>query len=931
MFLRKKDVRLFGKSPLRSFRTSLLFSYFAFLLVIVLWIVTYLIIEQQKQYLRNFTSNLSHIQIEFAESNSSLQRFMLSGFHDSLFYATGQQKDIDHFKTLQTSITRQLTDLKKDAVHDHISINNSLGALLAINKNILITGDTLKLLYYKRGFQDFSLEGSMRKHAHWVENQGSISKIDILQLRRHEKDYMLRGKLLFAQEFFKTADSLLKTIPANSQTYTELSAYNTSFRQLYDYSEKLGVYKNNEGIVKQVQDEMSLFNTQYGIAGNINTKEVQQLNNWFNYLLVFVSCSLLGFIVYLSFKISKYLTRDVSELNRQMEAYIGAGFNETEETVRKDGIIPSSIETERLFNDFDLLKTTLIAHITDLKQQSEVLRKQSDDMQTLNEELQAQAEEMRAQSEELYDLNIELRLQKQQEEKAREEAERANQAKSIFLATMSHEIRTPMNGVLGMTSLLNETALNDEQAEYVETIKNSGENLLSVINDVLDFSKIESGKLELDPHDFNLHNCIEEVMDIFSGKATQQGVELVYHIDPDIPLYLWADSMRLKQVLINLVGNALKFTPQGEIYVGISMLQVRTDQKLELAFEVRDTGIGIASDKLSKLFKAFSQVDSSTTRKYGGTGLGLAICDRLVNLMNGNIIAESQVGAGSTFHFTIEAEVSKQININEPPLQMQGIEQKKVLVVDDNATNRRILQLQLRNWNLIPLLTSSATEALDLLADQSVDMVLSDMQMPDVDGIQLTEEIKKRYPELPVVLLSSVGNEIQGQLKHLFTAVLTKPAKKQQLREAIQTALLKNTTAPKEAVPHVLTPEFSAMYPMRILVAEDNLINQKLIVKILNKLGYEPMVALNGLEVLTIMQTEAIDLILMDVQMPEMDGLETTRHIRTTMIQQPIIIAMTANAMLGDREICLEAGMNSYISKPLNLKDLLEKLSQVAI
>ena len=489
-----------------------------------------------------------------------------------------------------------------------------------------------------------------------------------------------------------------------------------------------------------------------------------------------------------------------------------------------------------------------------------------------------------------------------------------------------------MNGVLGMASLLQESVLNDEQREYTATIKSSGETLLSVINDVLDFSKIESGNLDLDLHDFDLRQCVEDVMDMFAGRAAQAGLDLVYEISHELPMNLVADSLRLKQVLINLVGNAVKFTSNGEVFLNVTRLSQNGDL-LDIGFEIKDTGIGIPKDKLSQLFKAFSQVDSSTTRRYGGSGLGLAICERLVHLMQGSISADSKIGEGTTFRFNMHAQISKAGAILSVPYNLDKQHGKVILVVDDNHTNRRILQVQLELWKLTPVLAESAVEALNLLTKRHFDLVLTDMQMPDMDGVDLTNSIKNKYPLLPVVLLSSIGDETKSKYPGLFTAILTKPVKQQQLGKVIQNALqpMPEPELSPKAVPSLLTLEFAENYPLSILVAEDNLINQKLIIRVLNKLGYEATLAENGLEVLALIELQHYDVILMDIQMPMMDGLEATQAIRNSNTKQPFIIAMTANAMPEDREDCLKAGMNDYLSKPINLELFMKALAKIKV
>ncbi|MCP3874911.1 MAG: response regulator [Desulfobacteraceae bacterium] len=675
--------------------------------------------------------------------------------------------------------------------------------------------------------------------------------------------------------------------------------------QILEISEK-HILKTNKDIQRQAQRRLILYGTGYVIV------------------LIF---SLISSVI-----IAKSITRPISDLRSCAASFHEGNFDKRAKVKGKD-------EITVLAQTFNSMARQLQSSFEELKEYQDSLEEK---VAERTDEITKTIAQLKAENHERHKAEQALNI-------AKEEAENANRAKSEFLANMSHEIRTPMNGIMGMTQFLLDTTLDETQHDYARNIKISSDSLLSIMNDILDFSKIEAGKLEFEIIDFDVRITLEEIIQLLSVKANEKQLKVGYIVDPLVPSLIKGDPGRLRQIILNLASNAIKFTQEGEITVR-AKLESETETQAKIYFSISDTGIGIPENKINRLFKSFSQVDASTTRKFGGTGLGLAISKRLTEMMSGNIGVKSEEGKGSEFWFT--ACFEKQLDQESKTISRifpSNIKGKRILAVDDNPLNREIIGTYLNSWECTTTVVSSAKEALDEMKKafdnvSPYDVAILDMMMPQIDGAQLGVKIKENdhFSFTKLILLTSGG--LRGDAAEMkkigFDAYLTKPIKHSDLYNAILTVLSVESDGTKSLIEEIAPKKIVTKYTiaeqkkqhLRILLAEDNIINQKVASLMIKKMGYCADIAANGNEAVKALKNNSYDIILMDIQMPEMDGYEATKMIRNLDDNNKNIpiIAMTANAMKGDREKCLAAGMDDYITKPIDAEILYESIHTYA-
>lgn len=729
---------LLDVSFLKSFRSRILFSFLSLALIFIIWVIVYFFINTKEKKLSVFLYNLNLEQRQFHSNTRYLHSFMLYGFQDSSFYNGFLENDIDIFLTQQKQNIIAIKQLKIAANKNYLHLDGHLNLLLEQQTKLLDSVEILKKLYLKKGFKNFGIEGQLRLYAHEIEDQHIIPTTAILQLRRHEKDFIIRAEQEYADKFNFLIDDILKHYPEKSSTSEILNHYKESFNQLYVLVKKLGLNQDG-GLFTEIQSNINIIQNQYQKINQ--TTQLQQAQVYENFKMLLIIASALLFIIAIitSIIISRLLTRDIKMLNKKMHNFISSDFKDL--SIVDDHFKPGIKEIDQLYKDFKLLKINLKKTLTDL-------------------------------------------------ENSIQEAQNASNFKTIFLANMSHEIRTPLNGIIGMIDLLRDDKQSTESLEKIKTIKFSAHHLMELVNMILDHSKIEAGKMELEYLKFDLLDNVHQIIKLFTIEADKKQLNLELEIIGAKEMWIIGDSLRLKQILINLLNNAIKFTQAGNIKLQLHIKNIAADS-VEIIFAVKDTGIGISKAQQQFLFEAFKQADHSITRNYGGTGLGLTITHKLVEMMGGKLEVNSTPNEGSTFTFCLRFKNAKPIHV-DPTADVPETfvnSNLKVLIAEDNFINQKVLSMLLYSkYNAEIIIAENGEEAISIYEHaHTLDLIFMDIQMPIMDGYEATRKIKNtsKYLNDPIPIIAITANAFNEDRAKAFeagmTAFISKPIKPAEL------------------------------------------------------------------------------------------------------------------------------------------------------
>lgn len=697
--------------PFYTLRGRIMSGFLVIFLFFLAWLFAYYYISNKQNALIRFSGTLTNTQNHFLESNRLLELFIVAGYHDQSFYTNHTQKDIDSFLVRQKRLEQTLQDLKLLAKKNTIELDVRLNQLIALNLEFTDTVQSLKEVYFLRGFKDFGAEGRMREFAHELEAKNLVSEVNILQLRRNEKDFLIRGEMKYVDQFNQQIDQLLIQKKNNPQAYGALMNYKREFDSMVLLSNRLNIY-NGMGLYAHAQSLSNRIQATYDALTNEAQEQVTTLHSNFKLIMIGISVMMALFILWLSLYLSKKLSQDLKELNKRVFAFIRSSFKEDEYDAQVDEFNPSIQEIALLHSHFRLLKDNLRTTLDNLG-------------------------------------------------KAYHEAKQASDYKSTFLANMSHEIRTPLNGVTGMIYILKGTELSDKQKDCLNTAEFSANHLINIVNMILDYSKIDAGMMDLEKIPFDLKGDLEKMIRIFEPAAEEKKLNLHFRCDFNDSHYLRGDSLRLQQVLMNLLNNAIKFTRMGTVNCIITEVS-RSVSNVVVRFEICDEGIGISEKQLKHLFKAFKQADISISRNFGGTGLGLTIADQLVKLMGGQLNVHSEVNKGTKFffevNFAIDREKEKLKEIDQP--NYMDVEKTRVLIAEDNAYNQKVLEMMLEEFDVQVDIAHNGKEAVEMFEYLDYDLIFMDIRMPEMDGYEATALIKRssRYQQRPIPIIACTAN-----------------------------------------------------------------------------------------------------------------------------------------------------------------------------